>query len=235
MTIASEDKRRILVVDDEPQITRVLKTSLTREGYEVRTANEVESALDVFFAWQPHLIISDLSMPHLSGIDLCRKVRLTSQVPILVLSVKQEEETKVEALDCGADDYITKPFGMDEVLARVRAAIRRAVQLQSPSISRLEIGDFTLDRESRQVHLREKEIHLTPKEFDLLLYFLQNAGKVHTHKAVLLAVWGPGYVGQSESLRVYVAQLRKKIEPDPNVPRYLLTEHWVGYRFNPAP
>jgi two-component system KDP operon response regulator KdpE len=233
MTI--EDRRRILVVDDEPQITRVLKASLTREGYDVRTANEVEAALDLFLAWHPHLIISDLSMPHLSGIDLCRKVRLTSQVPILVLSVKQEEETKVEALDCGADDYITKPFGMDEVLARVRAAIRRSSQLQAASKPQIELGDFTLDRESRQVRVRGKEVHLTPKEFDLLLYFLQNAGKVHTHKAVLLAVWGPGYVGQSESLRVYVAQLRKKIEIDPNSPRYLLTEHWVGYRFSPAP
>lgn len=229
-----EEKKRILVVDDEPQITRVLKATLTREGYEVRTANEVEAALDIFLAWNPQLIISDLSMPHLSGIDLCRKVRLSSQVPILVLSVKQEEETKVEALDSGADDYITKPFGMDEVLARVRAAMRRSAQQPALAVT-IESGDFLIDRESRQVRVRDREVHLTPKEFDLLLYFLQNAGKVHTHKAVLLAVWGPGYVGQSESLRVYVAQLRKKIEPDPNGPRYLLTEHWVGYRFQPAP
>jgi two-component system KDP operon response regulator KdpE len=229
-----EEKKRILVVDDEPQITRVLKATLTREGYEVRTANEVEAALDIFLAWNPQLIISDLSMPHLSGIDLCRKVRLTSQVPILVLSVKQEEETKVEALDSGADDYITKPFGMDEVLARVRAAMRRSAQ-QPALAATIESGDFVIDRESRQVRVRGREVHLTPKEFDLLLYFLQNTGKVHTHKAVLLAVWGPGYVGQSESLRVYVAQLRKKIEPDPNAPKYLLTEHWVGYRFQPAP
>jgi two-component system KDP operon response regulator KdpE len=231
---AAEEKKRILVVDDEPQITRVLKTSLARENYDVRTANEVDSALDIFYAWHPHLIISDLSMPHLTGIDLCKKVRLTSQVPILVLSVKAEEETKVEALDVGADDYITKPFGMDEVLARVRAAIRRAAR-QEVTTSKVEIGDFFLDLDSRQVKVRGKEVHLTPKEFDLLLYFVKNAGKVHTHKAVLLAVWGPGYVSQSESLRVYVAQLRKKIEPDPNSPKYLLTEHWVGYRFDPAP
>ena len=231
---AVEEKKRILVVDDEPQITRVLKTSLARENYDVRTANEVDSALDIFYAWNPHLIISDLSMPHLTGIDLCKKVRLTSQVPILVLSVKAEEETKVEALDVGADDYITKPFGMDEVLARVRAAIRRATR-QEVTTSKIEVGDFFLDLDSRQVKVRGKEVHLTPKEFDLLLYFVKNAGKVHTHKAVLLAVWGPGYVSQSESLRVYVAQLRKKIEPDPNAPRYLLTEHWVGYRFDPAP
>jgi len=161
---------------------------------------------------------------------LCRRIRLVSSVPIIVLSVKQEEKTKVEALDAGADDYVTKPFGMEELLARIRAALRRA-EPHTPSDATIRNGDFVMDVQNRTVQVRGRDVHLTPKEFDLLLYFLQNAGRVLTHKAVLNAVWGRAYVNQSESLRVYVGQLRKKLEPDATGPKYILTEPWIGYRF----
>lgn len=226
------EPQRILVVDDEPQITRVLRAGLTSAGYAVRASSDGEAALEVFRDWAPALVVTDLSMPALTGLELCRRLRAQSAVPIIVLSVKQEENTKIEALDAGADDYVTKPFGMDELLARIRAALRRSPP-NSDALPVLEAGDFRVDLEARRVSVRGAEVHLTPKEYDLLVHLLRHAGKVFTHRALFSAVWGSTTLGQLESLRVLVAALRKKIEPDPSSPRYLQTEPWVGYRFEP--
>ncbi|MFY9607311.1 MAG: response regulator transcription factor [Blastocatellia bacterium] len=230
------EKQRILIVDDEPQITRVLRTSLTSHGYDVRSAADGESALETFGDWRPDLVITDLSMPNLNGIELCRRLRKVSTVPIVVLSVKGEEKTKVEALDAGADDYVTKPFGMDELLARVRAALRRTTELQTddPASTALEAGDFRVDLETRSVMVEDRQVHLTPKEYDLLVYLIRHPGKVLTHRTLLAAVWGGNYVEQTEYLRVFIGQLRKKIELDSSSPRYILTEPWIGYRFDPG-
>ncbi|HEY7543938.1 MAG TPA: response regulator transcription factor, partial [Blastocatellia bacterium] len=192
-----------------------------------------ESALETFHDWPPDLVITDLSMPGMSGIELCRRLRSISQIPIIVLSVKGEERTKVEALDAGADDYLTKPFGMDELLARIRATLRRAPELRAEDTV-LEEGAFRIDTERRAVTVEGKEVHLTPKEFDLLAYLIRHPGKVLTHRALLAAVWGGNYVEQTEYLRVFIGQLRKKIEPDPASPRHILTEPWIGYRFDPG-
>jgi two-component system, OmpR family, KDP operon response regulator KdpE len=226
---------RILVVDDEPQIARVLRTGLKTHGYDVRVAADGVSALETFSDWCPDLVVTDLAMPNMEGLELCRRLRAISQLPIIVLSVRGEEKTKVEALDSGADDYVTKPFGMDELLARVRVQLRRAatLTLNENSSAVLDVGDFRLDPEARNVFVRGSEVHLTPKEYDLLLYFMQHAGKVLTHRTLLGAVWGGNYTEQGEYLRVFVGQLRKKVEPNPSTPRYILTEPWVGYRFNP--
>jgi len=227
----TDPKPRILVVDDEPQLTRVLLRSLTSKGYDVRVAGDGEFALQTFHDWPASLVITDLAMPNMGGLELCRKLRQTSAVPIIVLSVRGEEKTKVEALDAGADDYITKPFGMDELLARVRAALRR--QPSSDAEARvLEAGDLRIDLDAHVVTRGGEEVRLTPKEFDLLAHLVRNAGKVLTHRALLGAVWGGDYTEQHEYLRVFIGQLRKKIEPDPSNPRYILTEPWVGYRFN---
>lgn len=230
------ERKRILIVDDEPQITRVLRRSLLTHGYDVRTAADGEAALDVFHDWTPDLVVTDLSMPGMDGIELCRRVRERSALPIIVLSVKGEEQTKVRALDAGADDYITKPFGMDELLARLRAALRRAPASATPEVAEtpLVLGDFCLDLNARTITVRGTELHLTPKEFDLLAYLIQHAGKVLTHRTLLGAVWGGDYTEQTEYLRVFIGQLRKKIELDPAKPQYILTEPWVGYRFHPA-
>ena len=224
---------RILVVDDEPQITRVLRRSLSSKGYEVQVAEDGEEALDVFRKWNPDIVITDLFMPRMGGLELCRRIRKTSQVPILILSVKGEERAKVEALDTGADDYVTKPFGMDELFARIRVALRRSSLPANNETSTIELGDFTIDQNAHIVKIRGKEIHLTPKEYDLLLYFLQNRGRVLTHRTLLGAVWGGESVEQSEYLRVFIGQLRKKIEVDPAKPQYIITEPWIGYRFIP--
>jgi two-component system KDP operon response regulator KdpE len=221
---------RILVVDDEPQLTRVLLRSLSSKGYEVRIAGDGEFALQTFHDWPPSLVLTDLAMPNMGGLELCRRIREVSQVPIIVLSVRGEEKTKVEALDAGADDYVTKPFGMDELLARIRAALRRKPTDSSAQI--LQAGDFRVDLGAHVVTHNHRELHLTPKEFDLLVYLLRNAGKVLTHHALLGAVWGGDYTEQLEYLRVFIGQLRKKIETDPSNPRYILTEPWIGYRFN---
>ena len=228
-----EGKQRILVVDDEPQLTRVLRRSLMAKGYDVRIAGDGEFALQTFHDWPPDLVITDLAMPNISGLELCRRLRATSEVPIIVLSVRGEEQTKVQALDAGADDYVTKPFGMDELLARIRAALRRQPATDSRS-QMLEVGDFRIDLEAHTITQSGKEIHLTPKEFDLMVHLVRNAGKVLTHRALLGAVWGGDYTEQNEYLRVFIGQLRKKIEPDPSEPRYILTELWIGYRFNPG-
>jgi two-component system KDP operon response regulator KdpE len=227
---------RILIVDDEPQLARVLRTGLKTHGYDVRVAADGVSALETFGDWHPDLVVTDLAMPNMGGLELCRRLRELSQLPIIVLSVRGEEKTKVEALDVGADDYVTKPFGMDELLARVRAQLRRAqtnAAAEAPSAV-LEDGDFCIDLEARSVSVRGGEVHLTPKEYDLLVYFVRHAGKVLTHRTLLGAVWGGNYTEQGEYLRVFVGQLRKKIEPDPSSPRYILTEPWIGYRFNPG-
>ena len=225
------DKSRVLVVDDEPQITRVLRTVLTSQGYQVRTAGEGESALSSFNEWRPELVITDLYMPRMDGVELCRRIRAVSNVPIIVLSVKGEERTKVEALDSGADDYVTKPFGIDELMARVRAALRRA-GVES-DLASFDVGDFRIDLEARRVHVRGNEVRLTPKEFDLFVYMARHPNRVITHRTLLEAVWGEASQEQPEYLRVFMGQLRKKLEPDPSQPRYLVTEPWVGYRFNP--
>lgn len=226
---------RILVVDDEPQIARVLRTGLKTHGYDVRVAADGVSALETFEDWHPDLVVTDLAMPNLDGLELCRRLRAVSQLPIIVLSVRGEEKTKVEALDAGADDYVTKPFGMEELLARVRAQLRRALApaTSEGSSAVLEVGDFHIDLEARSVFVRDGEVHLTPKEYDLLVHFVRHAGKVITHRTLLAAVWGGNYTEQGEYLRVFVGQLRKKIEPNPSTPRYILTEPWIGYRFNP--
>jgi two-component system KDP operon response regulator KdpE len=227
------DESRLLVVDDESDLTRVLQTFLATQGYSVRTADDGVSALKVIRDWPPDLIITDLSMPNMGGIALCREVRKSSAIPLIVLSVREEEATKVEALNSGADDYVTKPFGMDELLARVRASLRRSSQALH-SMSRFEAGDFCVDQEAHSVQIKGHEVRLTPKEFHLLTYFIQNAGRVLTPRALLAAVWERPYAEQLDSVRALVRQLRKKIEPNPSAPRYLKTEPWIGYRFIPG-
>ena len=229
-----EYKKRILVVDDEPQITLVLRSGLTKHGYDVRVAAEGESALELFKAWMPDLIVTDLSMPNVNGLELCRRLRAISNVPIIVLSVKGDESIKIEALDSGVDDYVTKPFGIGELLARVRAALRRSPVETGESTTVIEDGDFRIDLEARSVSVGGKEVRLSPKEFDLLLYFAQHPGKVLTHRTLLAKIWGGNYTDQAEYLRVFISHLRKKIEPDPARPRYILTDPWVGYRFQPG-
>jgi len=229
-----KDKPRVLIVDDEAQIGRVMRTSLSTHGFDVRVAADGEAALDLFNDWRPALVITDLSMPNMGGLELCRRLRLISTVPIIVLSVKSEERVKVEALDAGADDYVTKPFGMDELLARVRAALRRTSDQSDKGSAIIERGDFSVDPGAHKVLLKGREIHLTPKEFDLLVYLVQHPGTVLTHHKLLGAIWGGNYTEQTEYLRVFIGQLRKKIEADAANPKYILTEPWIGYRFQPG-
>lgn len=228
-----DGKQNILVVDDEPQITRVLKTTLSTQGYGIRTASDGEEALHAMSEWPPDLIVTDLRMPNMDGLELCREVRKTSQVPIIVLSVKGEDSIKVQALDAGADDYVTKPFSMTELTARIRAALRRASVPDQPRVPLIELGDFRIDVPGRTVRVKTRDVHLTPKEFDLLVYLARHAGKVLTHRTLLAAVWGPNSVEQPEYLRVFVGQLRKKLEGDA-FSKYIVTEPWVGYRFEPG-
>jgi two-component system KDP operon response regulator KdpE len=229
------EKPRILVVDDEAQLTRVLRTGLKSRGYDVRAAADGLAGYETFMDWHPDLVITDLAMPTMGGLELCRRLRDVSQVPIIILSAKGEEKVKVEALDIGADDFVTKPFGIDELLARVRASLRRAKSNSQNEAVRtvLESGDFRVDLETRSVMVSGSEIRLTPKEFELLAYFLQHAGKVLTHHTLLGAIWGPNYVEQDQYLRVFVANLRKKLEKNASGRHYIITEPWVGYRFVP--
>ncbi|MGA3213603.1 MAG: response regulator transcription factor [Terriglobales bacterium] len=228
------ERRNILVVDDEPQITRVLKTTLSSQGYGIRTASDGDEAVQVMKEWMPDLLITDLRMPHMNGLELCRYVRAKSPLPIIVLSVKGEEKIKVDALDAGADDYVTKPFSVNELLARVRAALRRISVGQQPASEVIELGSFRIDPELHSVQVGGREVHLTPKEFELLVYLARHAGKVITHRVLLAAIWGENSVEQPEYLRVFVGHLRKKLEPQEGPPRYILTEPWVGYRFDPG-
>jgi two-component system, OmpR family, KDP operon response regulator KdpE len=220
---------RILVLDDETQITRVLRAALNAQGYDVRIANDPEEALLLFDEWKPDLLVTDLMMPGMTGVDVCRAIRRKSATPILVLSVRDQERSKVEALDAGADDYVTKPFNIQELLARVRAHLRRAPERANAAV---EQGDFIVDPNAHSVTVCGNEVHLTPKEFDLLLYFARHAGKVLTHRALLTAVWGAQSAHQPEYLRVFVSQLRRKLEGD-SAKQYIQTEPWVGYRFLP--
>jgi two-component system KDP operon response regulator KdpE len=221
---------RILIVDDEAQITRVLRAALAAQAYDVRIANDPEEALLLFEDWSPDLIITDLMMPGISGIEVCRTIRKKTATPIIVLSVRDQERSKVEALDAGADDYVTKPFSIQELLARVRAHLRRAPERNSDQA--VEVGDFVVDSEAHSVTVAGRGVHLTPKEFDLLLHFARNSGKVLTHRALLAAVWGAQSVHQPEYLRVFIGQLRKKLE-NGSGKQYFQTEPWVGYRFLP--
>jgi two-component system, OmpR family, KDP operon response regulator KdpE len=220
---------RILVIDDESQITRVLRAALTAQGYDVRTANDPDEGLRLFRDWPPDLVITDLMMPGMSGVEVTRTIRSRSVTPVLVLSVREHERSKVEALDAGADDYVTKPFSIQELLARVRAHLRRAPERTTTAI---EAGDFVVDVQSHSISVLGKPIHLTPKEFDLLVHLARNAGKVMTHRALLTAVWGAQSAHQPEYLRVFVGQLRKKLETETGR-QYIQTEPWVGYRFIP--
>lgn len=229
------ERPRILVVDDEPQLTRVLRTGLKSRGYDVRAAADGLAGFETFSDWHPDLVITDLAMPNVDGLELCRRLRAISQVPIIVLSAKGEEKTKVEALDLGADDFVTKPFGIDELLARVRASLRRAStqEKSEPEPAIFDCGDFHIDLEKRKVTVRGAEVHLTPKEFDLMVYFVKHDGKVLTHRTLLAAVWGGDYVEQDQYLRVFVGNLRKKLEKEVSGQNYIVTEPWVGYRFVP--
>ncbi len=222
---------RILVVDDEPQITRVLRMSLQGSGYDVTLTRNGAEALERFREDAPDLVITDLSMPVMDGLELTRAIRVMADTPIIVLSVREQETMKVAALDEGADDYITKPFSMQELLARVRAHLRKASRGEPPAMNVRE-GDFSIDAERHSALVRGSEVHLTPKEFDLLLFFARRPRRVLTHKTLLRAIWGPAGDDQPEYLRVLIAQLRKKIE-QPDGVRYIASEPWVGYRFDP--
>jgi two-component system KDP operon response regulator KdpE len=218
---------RILVVDDEPQIVRALQTTLRGAGYEVETASTGEAALTQAAVRTPEAVILDLVLPDRSGVDVCRELRSWTQVPILILSAVGEERQKVAALDAGADDYVTKPFGIDELLARLRAALRRTGPSAEPV---LELGELRIDLDKRDVHRDGERIQLTPHEFALLRLLALNEGKLLTHRMILREVWGSAYQAESHYLHVYVSQLRRKIERDPTRPRYLLTEPGAGYR-----
>jgi two-component system KDP operon response regulator KdpE len=224
---------RILVVDDEPEIIHVLKAALSSAGYEVRAVDDGEAALCEFEHWKADLIITDLSMSRMGGIALCRAIRSSSKAPIIVLSVKDQDTTKVLALEAGADDYLTKPFSMLELMARVRVALRRG-SASAPDATVLTDGDFCMDVVAYRVEVRGKETRLTPKEFELLKLLLRNARKLLTHKEISAGIWGSGGAEQADAVCVLVRQLRQKIEPNPAMPKYLKTEPWVGYRFEPG-
>ena len=226
---------RILVVDDEPAIQRALGPLLRARGYDVEPARSGADALRSVAAGMPALIVLDLGLPDLEGTEVCRRIRATSQVPIIVLSARGAEADKVQALDLGADDYVTKPFGPEELLARIRVALRRVIGESDEETGILRAGALTIDYDRRRVIREGVEIRLTPKELELLSLLARNHDRVLTHRAILKAVWGPNAVEQPEHLWTLVAQLRKKLEPDPASPKYLLSEPWVGYRFVAEP
>lgn len=222
---------RILVVDDEPQIRRVLRAGLTGQGYEVSDARTGEDALEAIRSQRFDLVLLDMNMPGMGGLETCRNIRATSEIAIIMLTVHDAEQDKVDALDAGADDYVTKPFSMPELSARIRAALRRLPTAIEAGAETIHLAGIEINLATRRVIAKGKEIRLTPKEFELLQYFVGNPNVPIPHGRLLQAVWGPDYGDQVEYLRVFVNQLRKKIEPDPSHPRYLLTEPWVGYRF----
>jgi two-component system, OmpR family, KDP operon response regulator KdpE len=223
---------KILIVDDEPQITRVLRTALSTQGYSLRVAANGVEGMAAVHEWKPDLVITDVSMPQMNGVELCREIRAISEIPILVLSVRNYDRMKIEALDAGADDYVTKPFSIQELLARVRAQLRRSIAPTSETQPVIAIGDFLIDIPQHRVVVRGQDIHLTPKQFDLLVCLAQHPGQVLTHRTLLHTVWGAN-ADQPEYLRVNIGQLRKKIEVS-DEPQYILTEPWVGYRFRPT-
>ena len=226
---------QVLLVDDEVSIQRAMAPLLRSRGFAVIVAGSGGEALDLFERERPDLVILDLGLPDMDGSQVCRKVRDRADTPILILSARGEEKDKVAALDQGADDYVTKPFGPEELMARVRAALRRSLGREGTLHGQLTRGDLMIDFDRRRVHRGEMEIRLSPKEFDLLTLLVAHAGRVLTHRTILKAIWGTHGLEQPEHLRVLMGQLRKKIEPDPANPRYLLTEPWVGYRFADEP
>jgi two-component system, OmpR family, KDP operon response regulator KdpE len=221
----------ILIVDDEPQIRRVMRTTLTSQGYAVIEAKSGEEALEKLRAERADLILLDVNMPGISGLDTCREIRRTGDVPIIMLTVRNTEKDKVQALDAGADDYVVKPFGAEELMARIRAALRRAAPGESIPVFTSE--ELSIDFGKRAVTVKGTPVRLTPKEFELLRRLVTNQGVSLSHRRLLQAVWGPDYGEETEYLRVFINQLRKKIEPDPHSPRYILTDPWIGYRFEP--
>jgi two-component system, OmpR family, KDP operon response regulator KdpE len=222
---------RILVVDDDPQIRRVMRVTLTGQGYEVDDAKSGDTALEKLRDQRFDLVLLDMNMSGMGGLETCRTIREQSEIAIIVLTVRDSEADKVEALDAGADDYVTKPYNAPELLARIRAALRRTPGSHGPT-GRLAVGSVEVDFDTRHVIAHGRSVRLTPKEFELLRYFVTHSNKVIPHRELLQAVWGPDYGDQVDYLRVFINQLRKKIEAQPSSPTYLLTEPWVGYRFN---
>jgi two-component system, OmpR family, KDP operon response regulator KdpE len=222
-------KGRILVVDDEAQIRRVMKSMLVTQGYEVADSRSGEDALARLHSEKYDLILLDINLPGMTGVETCREIRTGSDVPIIMMTVRSSERDKVEALNAGADDYVTKPFGSSEMLARIRAGLRRTTVADSLH-SHLKLGNTEVNFESRQVITGHERVHLTPKEFDLLSYFAAHPNQAISHQELLRAVWGPDYGDEQEYLRVFINRLRKKIEPSPKHPKYLITEPWTGYR-----
>ncbi|WP_158793147.1 response regulator transcription factor [Granulicella sp. L60] len=227
-----EHHAKILIVDDEAQITRVLRTALSTQGYSLQVAANGVLGMEAVHAWKPDLVITDVSMPEMNGVELCREIRAVSDVPIIVLSVRNQEAMKIEALDAGADDYVTKPFSIQELQARVRAQLRRKYAAAETQQQVMSLGDFVIDIPQHRVAVRGQDVHLTPKQFDLLVCLAQHPGQVLTHRALLHAVWGTN-ADQPEYLRVNIGQLRKKIELS-DEPAYIVTEPWIGYRFRPT-
>ncbi len=225
----------IFVVDDEPQLRRVMRATLTDLGYTVIDAKTGEDALEMLRHDQPDLILLDLNMPGIGGLETCRAIRETSEVPIIILSVRNTEREKVQALDAGADDYVSKPFGIQELLARIRAALRRSPAAGENELTVFRTQDLEIDFTARRVVVAGKSARLTPKEFDLLRMLVAHPNKAIPHRKLLQSIWGPDYGDEVEYLRFFVNQLRKKIEPVPSKPKYLLTEPWVGYRFVSEP
>jgi len=222
---------RILVVDDDPQIRRVMRVTLTGQGYEVDDVKSGEAALEKIRDERFDLILLDMNMPGIGGLDTCRAIRSQSEIAIIMLTVRDSDQDKVDALDAGADDYITKPYNPPELLARIRAALRRTPWTHGPT-GKLKLERVEVDFDTREVTAKGRRLRLTPKEFELLRYFVSHANKVLSHRELLQAVWGPDYGDQVDYLRVFVNQLRKKIEANPSTPTHLLTEPWVGYRFH---
>ena len=222
---------KILVVDDDPQIRRVMKATLVGHGYEVVEARTGEDALDAFPREMPNLVLLDMNLPGIDGLETCRALRVGSDIPVIILSVRNTEKDKVAALDAGADDYVTKPFGIEELLARIRAAMRRSSSSPEGGPRGYSSPNLEIDFETRRVHANGKDVRLTPKEFEMLRFLVAHSGRPVTHREILQSVWGPDYGDEPEYLRVFVNQLRKKIELNPSKPKYILTEPWVGYRF----
>jgi len=226
---------RILVIDDEPQIRRTLRTALTAAGYEVDDARTGEQGLEKVREYRPDLVLLDINMPGMGGLAACRAIRADTGVGIIMLTVRNSEQDKIEALDAGADDFVTKPFSTPELLARIRAALRRVPASSQSTPARVTVGRLTIDFSARTVFNGTATSHLTPKELDLIRYLIQHANEAVRHRELLQAVWGPDYGDQVDYLRVFVRNLRKKVETNPDQPEYITTEPWVGYRFNGQP